>query len=95
MGSGLTSRKKRFNYTLPSYNLSADEIKWRDFCIKKNIRISPRGIYKDPDNWYIQINFGPYKKGEIPHTSPNFFNRQNIWPEYFKTCKFYYDKYTR
>ena len=68
MGSGLTSRKKRLNYSMPSYDLSTDEIKWRNFCIKKNIRISPRGIYKD---------------------------RQNIWPEYFKICKFYYDKYTR
>ena len=37
MGSGLTSKNKKLNYTMPNYSPSIDEVKWRNFCIKKNL----------------------------------------------------------
>ena len=63
MGSGLKDKKKKDKW-MPQYSPTPEEIVWRDFCVKKNIRISPKGIYQNPDNWYIEIRLGPYKKGE-------------------------------
>lgn len=95
MGSGLKSRKKKQNYTLPHYLASEDELKWRDYCIKNDIRISPMGIYKDPNNWHIEVRLGPYTKGEKGYVSPNVYDRKSIWKEYYLMCKYYYDKHTR
>ena len=53
------------------------------------------GIKNDLDHWRITINIGPYKKGEKPHISPYIYDRKTIWPEYYKMCKYYYDKYRK
>ena len=53
------------------------------------------GIYKDPDNWHIEVRLGPYTKGEKGYVSPNVYDRKNIWKEYYLMCKYYYDKHTR
>ena len=55
MGSGLKSRKKKQSYQLPHYLASEEELTWRDYCVRNDIRISPMGIYKDPDNWHIEV----------------------------------------
>ena len=57
MGSGLKSRKKRDNYSLPHYLASEEELTWRDYCVRNDIRISPMGIYKDPNNWHIAVSY--------------------------------------
>ena len=93
MGSGLKDKKKKDKW-MPQYSPTPEEIVWRDFCVKKNIRISPKGIYQNPDNWNIEIRLGPYKKGEKSYTSPEVYDRKTIWPAYYKMCKYYYDKHT-
>ena len=93
MGSGLKSKKK--NKEMPSYDPSEEEIVARDFCIRNNYRISPLGIYNDPDHWRIGINIGTYKRGEKPNIAPHIYDRDTLWPEYYKFCKYYYDKYRR
>jgi len=95
MGSGLKSRKKRDNYSLPQYLANENELKWYDYCVKNEIRISPIGIHKDPNNWHIEVRLGPYKKGEQGYVSPNVYDRESIWKEYYLMCKYYYDKHTR
>jgi hypothetical protein len=34
-------------------------------------------------------------QGEKPNISPKIYDRKNIWPEYYKMCKYYYDKYRK
>ena len=86
--------KKKENW-MPYYHANNDEATARDFCIKNNIRISPYGIQDSSDHWHIAISIGPYKKGEKPHLSPSKYCRKTIWPEYYKMCKYYYDKYRK
>jgi|TARA_E500000331_G_C16600903_1_gene431651 hypothetical protein len=90
MGSGLKNKKKQ--KWMPSYNPSVNEIKYRNYCIRNNIRIAPKAIYQDPNNWHIEVRLGPYTKGEKGYVSPNVYDRKQIWPEYFLMCKYYYDK---
>ena len=77
--------------------LSLEEQKWFNYCINNNIRISPvpttRGL--QPGKWKIEIRLGPYQKDEKAHRSPLFYDSKEIWPEIYKTMKFYYDKRTR
>tara|TARA_X000001316_G_C919597_1_gene33698 strand:- start:130 stop:408 length:279 start_codon:yes stop_codon:yes gene_type:complete len=78
---------------MPTYTYNEEEFKWYSFCVKNNIRISPYGIQGDTEHWYIAISLGPYKKWEKPHLSPSKYCRKTIWPEYYKMCKYYYEKY--
>ena len=93
MGSGLKSKKK--NKWMPMYMPSEEQMKHRDFCIRNNIIISPLGIYGDNDHWKIGSNIGPYKKGEKASLAPSLYDKDTIWPEYYKFCKYYYDKYRK
>lgn len=93
MGSGL-NRRKKYSFPLPNYSASEEERKWYNFCVKNNIRISPYGILNDNENWYIAINLGPYKKFEKPNLSPSKYSKDNIWIEFYKMCKYYYEKYS-
>lgn len=80
---------------MPGYLPSDEELKWYVYCVQNNIRISPYGISDSSDCWRIAINIGPYKKWEKPNISPSKYCRETIWPEYYKMCKYYYDKHTR
>ena len=80
---------------MPSYLPNEEERKWYRFCVSNNIRISPWGLQKDNDHWHICVNIGPYKKGEKQNISPYKYDRRQIWPEYYKMCKYYYDKYKK
>jgi len=93
MGSGLKNKKK--NLWMPNYDPSDEEVKARNFCIENNYRISPLGIKDEKEKWRIGINIGPYKKGEKPNIAPSVYDKDTIWPEYYKFCKYYYDKYRR
>tara|TARA_A100001011_G_C13777856_1_gene621944 strand:- start:55 stop:327 length:273 start_codon:yes stop_codon:yes gene_type:complete len=86
----MAGRKSR---PMPSYFASEQETEWCLFCRRNNIRISPWGIQNDSDRWRISITLGPYKKGEKQNLSPSIYDRNTIWPEYYKMCKYYYDKY--
>lgn len=95
MGSGLTSRKRREAYQMPSYTPSIEEQKSYLYCIDNNIRISPKGVRDEPGKWKIEIALGSYKKGEKRYTSPQLYDKNIIWVEYYKMCKYYYDKYRK
>ena len=78
---------------MPQYVPNDKEIKARNWCIKNNIRISPLGIKDESNKWKIGINIGEYKKHEKPKVSPNIYDRDTVWIEYYNFCKYYYDKY--
>ena len=80
---------------MPPYARSKEEDKWYKYCVRNNIRISPYGIQNDNDHWHIAISLGAYKKWEKPNLSPSKYCRNTIWPEYYKMCKYYYDKYRK
>ena len=95
MGSGLVGRGKKDAYKMPFYSTSMEEETWQKHCIDNNIRISPYGIHQEPGKWKIAIAFGLYKKGETISFSPSVYDKHTIWLEYYKMCKYYYDKHTR
>ena len=80
---------------MPEYLPTKEEMEWRNYCIRNNIRISPIGIKEDNQKWKISISLGPYKKWERPNISPNIYDKHTIWPEYYRMCKYYYDKRIR
>lgn len=87
--------RKTKSKPMPSYLPNEEERKWYRFCVSNNIRISPWGIQNDNDHWHICVNIGPYKRGEKQNLSPSKYCRKTIWPEYYKMCKYYYDKYRK
>tara|TARA_B100001287_G_scaffold147287_1_gene124002 strand:- start:3729 stop:4010 length:282 start_codon:yes stop_codon:yes gene_type:complete len=93
MGSGLIKKQKK--RWMPNYYPTPEEYEASIFCIRNNFRISPLGIHNEPDKWRIGINIGPYKKGEKPSIAPHIYDKNTIWPEYYKFCKYYYDKYRK
>lgn len=93
MGSGLKRKKK--NESMPIYLPNEEEIKWRNFCVENNIRISPLGINGEKKKWKIGISLGLYKKGEKMHIAPSVYDADTIWIEYYRMCKFYYDKHRK
>tara|TARA_Y100000768_G_C23533228_1_gene475827 strand:- start:148 stop:429 length:282 start_codon:yes stop_codon:yes gene_type:complete len=93
MGSGLKNKKK--SKWMPQYMATEEQMKHRDYCIRNDIRISPLGIKDDPDHWRIEIRLGPYKRGEKGYIAPNIYDKDTIWIEYYRMCKYYYDKHTR
>ena len=92
MGSGL--RKNKYSQPLPNYTANSDEKKWYNFCVKNNIRISPHGILNEQQKWKIAIKTGPYVRGEKVNLSPAIYDKNTIWPEFYKMCKYYYEKYS-
>ena len=80
---------------MPEYLADENEFKWYKYCVDNNIRISPYGIQGDGNHWRIAISLGPYKKWEKQNLSPSIYDKFSIWPEYYRMCKYYYDKHTR
>ena len=80
---------------MPRYTANDEEWEAYRYCVRNNIRISPYGIQNDSEHWHIAISLGPHKKWEKPHLSPSKYCRKTIWPEYYKMCKYYYDKYRK
>lgn len=56
------------------------------WCLKNNIRISPRA--KANNAWFIEIE----NHGKI-HTSPETYGKTEIWNKIFEYCKYYFNKY--
>ena len=86
---------RRKGKPMPSYFASPEEMEACLFCRRNDIRISPLGIKDDPDHWKIEIRLGPYKRGEKGYIAPNIYDKDTIWIEYYRMCKYYYDKHTR
>jgi hypothetical protein len=86
--------KKKENW-MPQYILTKEEKKACLYCVENNIRISPLGIKNEIGKWKIGINVGKYVKGEKPNIAPHIYDKNTIWAEYYKFCKYYYDKRRR
>jgi len=86
---------KRKNYRMPDYLPNEEERAAYNYCVRNNIRISPIGIKEDSQKWKIEIRMGPYKRGERANVSPSIYDKHTIWPEYYRMCKYYYEKYRR
>ena len=80
---------------MPQYMPTKEEVESRNYCIRNNIRISPIGIKNDNGYWKISIIIGPYKKWERPNIAPSIYDKHTIWPEFYRMCKYYYDKRIR
>ena len=83
---------RRKNYCMPDYLPTPEEIEARNYCIRNDIRISPIGIKDDNQRWKISICLGPYQKWERQNIAPSIYDKHTIWVEYYKMCKYYYDK---
>jgi hypothetical protein len=86
--------KKRTKNYLPSYIATPEEQEWKLYCTRNNIRISPWATEQN-GQWKICINLGPYKKGEKCNFAPHVYDKETLWPEYYRMCKYYYDKYRK
>jgi len=84
--------KRRKNHTMPAYLATTEELKAYRYCVRNNIRISPIGIMNENDRWKIEIRMGPYKRGEQGNVAPSIYDKHTIWPEYYRMCKYYYEK---
>jgi hypothetical protein len=86
-------KKRVYNY-LPKYMATPEEAEWKLYCTRNSIRISPWATDKVGE-WKICINLGPYKKGEKCNFAPHVYDKETLWPEYYRMCKYYYDKYRK
>jgi len=86
-------KRRKKNY-LPQYIATPEENEWKLFCTRNDIRISPWATPTDGE-WKICINIGPYKRGEKCNFAPHIYDKHTLWPEYYKFCKYYYDKYRK
>ena len=80
---------------MPDYLANNEEEEAYRYCVRNNIRISPIGMKEDNQSWKIEIRLGPYKRGERDNISPSIYDKYTIWPEYYRMCKYYYDKYRK
>ena len=86
-------KRRKPNY-LPPYLPSPEEQEWKLYCTRNNIRISPWATPQD-GQWKICINLGSYVKGEKCNFAPFVYDKETLWVEYYKMCKYYYDKYRK
>ena len=76
---------------MPEYSASEEENSWYLWCVRNNIRVSPGGVQGNPDCWTIDI----CTDGKTWKKSPKQYDRDNIWPEYYKICLWFYNKYKK
>ena len=74
---------------MPYYNPSKEELAAYTYCVRNNIRVSPLGT-KSRDYWKIDVSLD----GKNWHSSPKEYDREDIWPAYYKVCIYYYNKKT-
>lgn len=80
---------KKKQQPMPDYIPSDEEVKWHNYCINKQIRISPMGINGEPNKWKIGISIGDHKK---VHYAPSIYDRDTIWISVYEFMKYYYNK---
>lgn len=92
MGSGSKNIKKKKGYgIMPDYLPNDEERAAYSWCIKNNIRIfTALQNYADNNLWKIGISMGPeYKKH---HLSPSTYTDDIVMIEFYRMCKYYYNK---
>tara|TARA_B000000557_G_C20812563_1_gene461025 strand:- start:2927 stop:3202 length:276 start_codon:yes stop_codon:yes gene_type:complete len=77
---------------LPHYSPSNEENDAYLYCVRNNIRICTIPVKNEIGLWYIGVNIGPYVKGEKINLSPQTYDKYNVYQNYYKFCKYYYDK---
>ncbi len=91
MGNLSKRKKEQSKYRLPECNPTEEQQKYDNYCVNKNIIISPIGINATPGKWYIGISTPDnYKK---VYKSKFIYDQHQIWEEMFNMCKYYYDKH--
>ena len=83
--------------TLECHNIIQLAKKWNgEIIVLETISESPLLALKVKNKkWKISICLGPYKKWEKQNLSPSIYDKYTIWPEYYRMCKYYYDKYRK
>ncbi len=90
MGALTKRQKEQAKYRLPQCNITKEQQLYYEYCIEKNIRISPIGINNTPGKWYVGISTPEnYKK---VYKSKHIYDKEQIWDAVFEMCKYYYDK---
>ena len=90
MGS-LTKRQKAAKARqLPDYIPTDDEFRAYQYCVRRDIRISPIGILGEAGKWYIGVSTpDSYKK---VYNSPHIYDRDTVWHGFYEMCNYYYKK---
>lgn len=70
-----------------SYNPTKEEEQASLYCIRKGIRVSPKGVFKQKV-WHIDVSLD----GTTWHTSPDTYTEEELWPKYYSVCMYYYNK---
>tara|TARA_R110000737_G_scaffold35167_2_gene54061 strand:+ start:310 stop:603 length:294 start_codon:yes stop_codon:yes gene_type:complete len=95
MGIAANRKKKNYIGLGDTFTPNNEQLKWDDYCIKNDIRVSPwpivDGFY--PDEWRVAVSLGSNYK--TIYKTPNTYFVNEIWQEIYKTKKYYYDKHTR
>lgn len=86
MGSGL--KKKKWEVDMGSYIYNTKEQEAMMWCVKNNIRISPKA--KSTTQWSLVIDLN----GSL-NESPETYPKTTIWKKLFEFYKYYYDKYNK
>ena len=86
MGSGL--KKKKWEVDMGSHFYNQKEQEAMIWCVKNNIKISPKA--KSTTRWSLIIDLN----GQI-HESPDVYPKNVIWQQLFKFYLYYYEKYNK
>ena len=78
--------KKKTGWYMGEYNPTQEETKAYIWCVRNNIKISPKA--KEEGLWWIEITIN----GKT-NKSPNTFIEGLVWEKLYEYCKYYYDRY--
>ena len=71
-------------------NVSEENRKAYEYCVRNNIRISPIGVVDKIGYWRIGISTPDnFKK---VYESPELCDKYSVWEIFYKYCKYYYEK---
>ena len=85
MGSG---SKKKGGINMGDTGYDKEDWEAYHWCVRNGIRIAPKA--KSTTEWYIDItNKGP------TYTSPEAYEKTEIWKKLFEYCRYYYDKHRK
>lgn len=81
--------KKSKTEWMPYYMPSKEEYECYIWGVENNIKISPYPVSAGPNprEWYLEI----FSKGKWVR-APYVYTRDNIWIEFYKMYKYYFDK---
>lgn len=74
---------------VPDYIPTKEEHEHYLYCIRNGIIISPFGT-PEPGKWKIGIAEADNHKKV--YYAPHIYDRDTLWPEYYKMCKYYADR---